>query len=108
MTATNTTLNAGEISTPQVTLDGTNADTITFSLFTPYIQIIWDGTGTGGFTVDGSTPTVGGANTNPLPASACVQTIRLGPSRGRNPVVKIISGSAAKYTVTAIQSPATP
>lgn len=104
MAATNTTLNAGETSTPQITLDGTNADTVTFSLFTPAIEIDWDGTGTGAVTVDGSTPTVGGAKTIPLPASASVRTIRLGPNRGRNPVVKIISGSAAKYVISAVPS----
>lgn len=98
-----TTMTAGQISAT-ATLSAATVDTVNFAVFTPYVEIVTDGAALMYVTVDGTTPTSGGANTYVLPASASTRTIRLGPSLGKNPSVKLISAGTPVYWVAAAQS----
>lgn len=97
-----TTLTAGQISATAA-LSASTVDTINYAVFTPAIEVVCDSGGPLYVTVDGTTPTVGGAGTYVVPASS-VRTIRLGPSLGKNPVVKLIATGTPTYNVTAAQS----
>jgi hypothetical protein len=63
------------------------------------IEVISDGTAKIYFTVDGSTPTVGGQNTHEIPAVASARTVltRKGES---GTVVKLISTGTPVYSVS--------
>lgn len=103
--ATTTALTAGQTTTPDITLTATEMDTVTFILFTPYIEVISDGAAHLWFTVDGSAAGDDDANAYYMPAAASSRTVRLGPSLGRNPTVKLYSTGTPKYTVTAVAQP---
>lgn len=99
-----TTLTSGQIHA-EATLTANTVDTVNFAVFTPYMEVVHDGTAALSITFDGSTPTVGGANTYILPAAVGSRTYRLGPSLGSNPVVKLKSAGTPLYWVTAVATP---
>ncbi len=86
------TLGAGTVTT--VSLSQTNADQVV-------VHILKGATGPIYFTVDGSTPTVGGANTLILQSSGNhARTVQIPTNVTGDPVVtKLISASADGYSV---------
>lgn len=88
----------GDIGVQGKTLAKNTVDTITFSSDLDAAVVFSDGVAALYFTVDGSTPTVGGANTHMLPKGVRAVRQVIVPSTG-NTVVKLISVGAVTYSV---------
>jgi hypothetical protein len=79
-------------------------DTVTFAKDLVEVEVTSDGTAAIYFTVDGSTPTVGGQATYELPAQTGVKPVRKvrGPATSpdtHQTVVKLISAATPTYSV---------
>lgn len=101
MPATNTTVTASQIGCHDITLTGSTVDTVTFERYCPAVEITNRDTSLSiYFSVDGTTPTVGGANTYWVgPASSLEVPAPQVTSWDSATVVKIISSGAAHYDV---------
>lgn len=97
-----TALSNGDRAAHAKTLTAATAETVTFG--TDYVTQIevtsHDGASAIYFTVDGSTPTVGGAATYFLPASISTRTVPVPPARRKSTTVKLISAATPIYSVT--------
>ena len=83
------------------TLVAATVYTVTLDGDYPKVEVLnRDGTAEIYFTVDGSTPTVGGAGTFVLPAT--IGTIEVPVRTSGATVVKLISAGTPKFSVTAI------
>ena len=83
------------------TLVAATADTVTFANDLRTVEVVSNGTADIFVTVDGSTPTVAGANTYILPAGAI--SVREMPSAlGGVTVVKLISSGTPTYSVAGL------
>lgn len=91
---------AGAISASGVKLTAETEETFKFGEYVPVVEIITDGSAAAYVTIDGSTPTVAGANCYPLPAQACVRSIPGSGDRTEPPVVKVISSGTPTISVT--------
>lgn len=92
------TIATGEIGLHEVTLSANTTDTVNIADDWKVAEIISDGADDLYVTGDGSTPTVGGANTRRLPGGAVtVANIRLSPSNGA--VVKLKSAGTPTFSV---------
>lgn len=102
MPATNTTVDAhaGEIAAHAVTLTAATVDTVTFTTDFDHVEvcILVTGGAPTYFTVDGSTPTVGGKHCYVLPDAVGSYEVEV-PTAG-NTVVKLISAGTPTYSVT--------
>lgn len=91
-----------EVGVYEKTLSAAAVDTVTFSdesLRTLEVTNE-DGAAAIYFTVNGSTPTVGGANTHHLPAAISSRDVRTSPGASDTSiVVKLISAGTPKYSV---------
>lgn len=81
----------------QFALAASTVDTVTVDANTDTVTILSDGTAAVYFTVDGSTPTVAGINTLPIPAA--VSTFEVGPRHGFAGTLKLISAGTPTLTV---------
>lgn len=95
----NVTVAVGEVSSGEVALTASTVSTVTFtenigsvSLINADTTIVW-------FTVDGTTPTVGGRGSWPLPAGAVIENKSTVNSSGTD-VVKLISSGTPTVIVT--------
>lgn len=90
---------ADKIGTHENTLVADTEDTVTIADNWKEAEIVSDGTADLYVTGDGSTATVGGANTYRIPfaGGAIVARVRLAPSNGAT--VKLISSGTPTYTV---------
>jgi hypothetical protein len=79
------------------TLVAATVDTVTFTDDLTHVTVINEGTTGLYFTVDGTTPTVGGGAAVYCPPSA---TVGVGSSASGGTVVKLISSGTPKYSVT--------
>lgn len=91
---------AGAVSVPNVKLTAETVETFKFAEYVSVVEIISDGGGAAYVTIDGSTPTVEGANCYPLPAQACVRFIPDSGDRTDPPVVKVISSGTPTISVS--------
>jgi hypothetical protein len=97
--ATNTTLTGSQFASGAITLTASTVDTVTFPSHVPEVEVVnMNGAGALYFTVDGSTPTVGGLSTRVLPAAVGSRTVRVKVT-GDATVVKLISSAAVQYVV---------
>jgi hypothetical protein len=92
-----------EITTSQIaahdkTLAAGVIDTVTFDAYTDRVQIVTDGTADIYYTLDGTDPSVGGANSYKIPSAPGVEE-RAHPSNQNTLVVKLISAGTPKYSV---------
>jgi hypothetical protein len=93
------TVAAGKIGVYAKRAVASTVDTVTFAEDVQEVEIVTDGAAALYVTVDGSTPTVAGANTWLLPATASVRVLRA--QVGNNgTVVKLISSGAPTYSVS--------
>lgn len=93
---------AGERGAHRKTLVASTVDTVTFSRDVDMVEVLnLDGAAEIYFTTDGSTPTVGGANTDVLPA-AVNAVERDVPTSGAT-VVKLISSGTPMYSVVGVR-----
>lgn len=104
--ATSTTLTSGQRAAHGIALGAAAVDTVTFPRWVPEVEITSHSTSAIYFTVDGSTPTVGGAGTHVLPPAVSTRTVKTprvdSPStqaRGVT-VVKLISAGTPTYSVS--------
>jgi hypothetical protein len=88
---------AGQVGAHAKTLVASTVDTVTFTDDVDEIEVMSDGTSAVYFTVDGSTPAVGGAGTWGLPASPAARTVEVRSASGT--VVKLISAGTPLYSV---------
>jgi hypothetical protein len=89
---------AGEIGAHAFALAAGVVDTVTFADDLDEVTVIGlDGSAAVYFTLDGSTPTVGGANTYVLPAA--VGTAAFEPATSGHTVVKLISAATPTISV---------
>lgn len=79
------------------TLVASTVDTVTFHDTPQSVEVLTDGTAAIYVTVDGTAPTVGGANTLKLPAVISARTIKHG---NRGQPVKLISSGTPTYSVS--------
>lgn len=83
-------------------LTATFVDTVTFTDHANQVEIVTDGTAAVYVTVDGSAPTVAGANTDVLiSGSPCVRVVNV-PSVDQPPIVQLISAGTPTYSVTEV------
>lgn len=82
------------------TLVASTVDTVEFADYLPAVEVTSNGTAAIYFTIDGSTPTVGGAECYELPALASVRTVDI-PNSSERPatVIKLISAAMPTYSV---------
>lgn len=81
------------------TLVASTVDTVTFDRDCDEVEVLsLDGAAAIYFTVDGSTPTVGGANCDVVPATVAARTVAV-PTSG-DTVVKLVSAGTPVYSVT--------
>lgn len=100
MSATNTTLSAGDIATPTIALSAATIDTVTFGDDCDKVEVFTkDGTAEVFFTVDGTSPSTSAKNSYYLPAVAGSSLEVTVPTSGKS-VVKIISAGTPSYRVT--------
>lgn len=97
------TSTAAEFGIYEKTLVASTVDTLTMSRVMGRIELITDGVASIFFTIDGSTPTVGGQGCYYVPAIACVREINLYPANTAA-VIKLISVGIPKYSVSAAYS----
>lgn len=99
MSATNTTLTTGQRAAHAITLSASTVDTVTYPCHVPEVEVVsLDGSSPIYFTVDGSTPTVGGVGTYVIPAAIGSRTVRVAV-KGDVTVVKLISVATPIYSV---------
>lgn len=96
-------LKAGDVSVAGVKLTAATVEVFKSAEYLAGMEIISDGAAAAYMTIDGSEPTVGGANCYVLPANVCVRNIAGSGNRTEPPVVKIIS--AGTPTVSVSRSP---
>lgn len=90
---------AGMIGVHDKTLVASTVDAVNFADDPHIVEIISDGTAAIYVTIDGSEPTVGGANTHVLPALPCSRTLmHTGDSRP----LKLISSGSPTYSVMVV------
>jgi hypothetical protein len=90
---------ASELAAHAKVLVASTVDTVTFARDCDTVEVLsLDGSAAIYFTVDGTTPTVGGANTNVVPAA--VGSLELDVPTAGNTVVKLISAGTPIYSVT--------
>lgn len=92
---------SGQIGAHGKTLVASTVDTVTFADDIPRVRVINDGAAALFITVDGSTPTVNGANCYILPAGAVTSEVysgRMARDEGAT-VVKLISAGTPTYSV---------
>lgn len=82
------------------TLTANTADTVTFLADALSIEVMTDGTAAVYVTVDGTTPTISGANTFKLPAVGSWNTLTLSVPNEGAPVVKLLSAGTPVYSVS--------
>lgn len=91
------------------TLKAETVDTVTVKSPSAFIELITDGSALIYFTLDGTAPTVGGANCYVLPAAASVREIRTRASELANASgdleVKLISAGTPEYHVARALEP---
>lgn len=89
---------ANEIGAHNKTLVAATVDTVTFADDLAAVEVFTDGSEDIYFTVDGSTPTVAGANCWFLPTAMSVRRVVVPASGGT--VVKLISSATPTYSVS--------
>jgi hypothetical protein len=104
-----TTIARAEIASGAIALTASTVDTVTFTSTVGQIEVVnVDGAAAIYFTVDGSTPTVGGKGTFVVPAAIGSRTVRAvadtttvtaGQAPGVSKVVKLISSGTPTYIV---------
>lgn len=94
------TIAAGNRAAHDKTLSADTVDTVTFTDDYGQVEIVTDGAAKLYCTIDGSTPTVGGAKTLILPAA--IGTLTIDAPGGTPPVVKLISSGTPTYSVVGI------
>lgn len=94
------TVDADEVGVQNKTLAISTVDTVTFGADVDGVVVFSDGTAALYFTVDGTTPTIGGAKTHVSPAGVKSARRVTVPTSG-NTVVKLISSGAVGYSVEA-------
>lgn len=94
------TVAAGQLAVHNKTLAANIVDAINFDVDPSAVEIQTDGAAAIYVTTDGSTPTVGGANTHLIPAIAGSRFIRHGGDRG----LRLISAGTPTYSVTKISA----
>jgi hypothetical protein len=94
-------LAAGKIAATAKTLTANTADTVTFADDLDQVEVSSDGTAALYFTVDGSTPAIGGDNCWELPAGALAARVVPVPTSGGT-VVKLLSAGTPKYSVSRV------
>jgi hypothetical protein len=99
----NFTVAAGNVAKHAWTLTANQVDTITFADNIGTVDVITDGTADVYFTVDGSTPTVAGANCYRIPGAGGAMvdtrtTLQTSASGGAD-VVKVISAGTPSVSV---------
>lgn len=102
MAATNTVLTGSQFGAYAITLSAATVDSVTFPTVKGLIEVWADGTSAVYFTVDGSTPTIGGASTFEIPAGAPAVREVGGNVPGLSTpgsVVKLQSAGTPKYSV---------
>ena len=83
------------------TLTAATVDTVTFDADFSSIEVIsHDGAAAIYFTVDGTTPTVGGANTYFIPAAVASREVKVGTAG--DTAVKLISSGTPTYSVQGV------
>ena len=93
------TLTGSQVAAHDKTLVAATVDTVTFPGHVGKVEVLnINGAAAIYFTVDGSTPTVSGANTYALPAAVASREVRA-PATGTT-VVKLISAGTPTYSVT--------
>lgn len=80
------------------TLAATTVDTVTFNDDCESVEVRSNGAAAIYYTVDGSTPTVGGSNCYELPAIPSARAVGV-PTAGKT-VVKLISPGTPEYSVS--------
>lgn len=90
------TIASGDIAKHGIALAADVVDTVTFGDNVKAVQIISDGAAAVYYTVDGSTPTLGGANCYMIPAVAAVDERVMNTS---SDVVKLISSGTPVLSV---------
>lgn len=90
---------SGRVGTYANTIAAGVMDTVNFADDLEEVEVVTDGAAALYYTVDGTTPTVGGTNCWELPAgNGYVRTIQV-PTAGPT-VVKLISSGTPKYSVS--------
>lgn len=97
-----TTLTSGQRQSGAIALAASTVDTVNFPTYVGRVRV-WNFTGASAisFTVDGSTPTVGGAATHSLPAAIGYKEVNV-------PAVRSTSTQALAATSVKLISAATP
>ena len=93
---------ANEVATHNRTLVASTVDTVTFATNVDPVVVISNGAAAIYYTIDGSTPTVGGANCFVIPAGVVSVDTRRIPwdlNQGGTDTVKLISTGAPTYSV---------
>jgi hypothetical protein len=102
-------IEADKIGAYAKTLTAETVDTVTVKSPSAYIELITDGSAAIYFTIDGTAPTVGGANCYVLPAVPSVREIRVRASEltdaSGNLAVKLISAGTPEYHVSKAREP---
>lgn len=93
----NHTVDADEVGVHEVTLTAATVDTITIEGSNDPIELLSDGAASVFYTLDGSTPTVRGANCRQLPAFPSAVT--KSPRYSGSLVVKLISAGTPTISV---------
>lgn len=90
---------AAEVGAIAKTLVAATVDTITFTgRDCDAVEVVTDGTAAVYVTVDGTTPTVAGANTYPLPAASVPVSRIMSVGSAGATVVKVISAGTPVYS----------
>lgn len=92
------TVGPDEVGAHRITLTANTIETVTFTEDLPNSEVISDGTAAVYYTLDGTTPTVGGNNCYVLPAGAACVDSRYVRTAG-NTVVKLISTGTPTVSV---------
>lgn len=81
-----------------ITLTANTVETVTFEYWPHVVEVVSDGAAEVYYTIDGSAPTVGGANCFRLPATPCVDSRSLEHTVG-TVTIKLISAGTPKVSV---------
>lgn len=91
--ATTYTVTAGNVGTASFTLTANEVDTVNFAEDLRVVDVVSDGAAAVWYTLDGSSPTVGGAGCYYIPAGGAAVDTRE-PRTSSGTVVKLISAGA--------------